>query len=180
MVVVDRLEHSLELVHGHVRHRREGFNQALSIGINLLIYLLHILFQHGIIGINLPVKGQIAACLPLIPGLDQAMRLVLFNLLRFFLHRLVSGPVAQRAWRLHRGIRLLIAVLALQPVLVDARLALYGIHHIRLHVLVVEQAAQATGLSALSRLHSPRALHSVRQHRRQRGIQRADHDACAA
>ena len=61
MVVVHCLEHGLQLTNGHSRHRRECRGQLQRIGVYLAVYLLHVRFQHGIIGILLLVKGKAAA-----------------------------------------------------------------------------------------------------------------------
>ena len=41
----------------HRHYRRKGGGQVLGVGINLLVQKLHILFQHGIIGIILLGKA---------------------------------------------------------------------------------------------------------------------------
>ena len=101
MVIVNCLKYCPQLVYIHRYHRRKSPAQFHGIGINLGVKPAHILLQHGIIGIELPVKRKSLPRIPQRRVFRQLIGLVLRNLFCLLLYRLISHPVAHGFRGLH-------------------------------------------------------------------------------
>ena len=125
MIIVHRLEHTFKLLYRHLDGRGKSLPALFhGIGINLAVQLLHICFQHGIIGILLPVKTEPAACFSTFSASRQNIRFFRSYLLRILLNGLIAVSSGHRVRNhLWPGGRNLIAcrVPALKPGCIDAR-----------------------------------------------------------